>query len=106
MPPATARADGAWAGLHQVRPGILSTRPDVVGEDLAAQLRVLQDKLPPFPADAMAKQSMADELGQPVDELFDEFSDSIAAASIAQVHKARLKDTGEYVAVKVLRPPH
>lgn len=82
---------------------ILSTRPDVVGDELAEQLRVLQDKLPAFPT-AVAKTMVAQELGQPVDELFSVFSEPVAAASIAQVHKARLTETNEEVAVKVLRP--
>ena len=81
----------------------LSTRPDVVGHDLAEQLLVLQDKLPPFPT-AAAKKTIEAELGAPVEELFSDFSDSVAAASIAQVHKARLAGSGEAVAVKVLRP--
>jgi ubiquinone biosynthesis protein len=82
---------------------ILSTRPDVVGGDLAMQLRLLQDKLPPFPTE-VAKRTVAQELGVPVEDVFSEFSEPVAAASIAQVHKARLADTGEPVAVKVLRP--
>ncbi|MEQ8900934.1 MAG: 2-polyprenylphenol 6-hydroxylase [Roseovarius sp.] len=82
---------------------ILSTRPDLVGEELAGQLRVLQDKLPPFSAD-VAKASITHELGHLVEEMFDDFSPPVAAASIAQVHKARLRDTGEAVAIKVLRP--
>lgn len=82
---------------------ILSTRPDVVGEEMALQLRVLQDQLPAFPV-AIAKAEVEKELGQPLDTMFSEFSEPVAAASIAQVHKARLRSTGEAVAVKVLRP--
>lgn len=82
---------------------ILSTRPDVVGEKMALQLRVLQDQLPPFPV-SVAKAEVEKELGQPINTLFSEFSEPVAAASIAQVHKARLCSTGEQVAVKVLRP--
>ncbi|MCO6383711.1 MAG: 2-polyprenylphenol 6-hydroxylase [Vannielia sp.] len=82
---------------------ILSTRPDVVGPELAQQLMVLQDKLPPFPRDEAIRVVEA-ELGQPVDALFSEFSEPVAAASIAQVHKAVRLDDGREVAVKVLRP--
>ena len=82
---------------------ILSTRPDVVGPELAMQLRVLQESLPPFDR-AIALKEIEDDLGQPADEIFDDISEPVAAASIAQVHSARLKSNGKKVAIKVLRP--
>jgi ubiquinone biosynthesis protein len=82
---------------------ILSTRPDVVGDELSQQLQVLQDKLPPFPRD-VAISVIEAELDCKLDDVFSEFSEPVAAASIAQVHKAIKRETGEAVAVKVLRP--
>jgi ubiquinone biosynthesis protein len=102
LPPVT-RALTALGPAYIKFGQILSTRPDVVGDELAMQLKVLQDKLPPFPT-RIAKEMVASELLQPVDDLFSEFSEPVAAASIAQVHRARLRDTGAEVAVKVLRP--
>ena len=102
LPPAT-RALTALGPAYIKFGQILSTRPDIVGEDLALQLKYLQDKLPPFPT-AIAKRMIEAELEQPVEHLFSEFSEPVAAASIAQVHRARLAVTGEDVAVKVLRP--
>ncbi len=102
LPPAT-RALTALGPAYIKFGQILSTRPDVVGDALAKQLRVLQDRLPPFSSE-IAKKTIESELGKPVDKLFSNFSDPVAAASIAQVHKAKIVDTNELVAIKVLRP--
>ena len=102
QPPAT-RALMALGPAYIKFGQILSTRPDVVGDTLAVQLRVLQDKLPPFPL-SQAKEEIRRELGLPADTVFDWISEPVAAASIAQVHKARIAGTAEEVAVKVLRP--
>jgi ubiquinone biosynthesis protein len=80
----------------------LSVRPDVVGDEIAADLAQLQDRLEPFPG-AEARKAIEAELGKPVDALFSAFEDrAVAAASIAQVHEAFADD--EPVVVKVLRP--
>ncbi len=102
MPPAP-RALTALGPAYIKFGQVLSTRPDVVGDEMATQLRVLQDKLPPFSV-SEAKRMVETELGVAVDSLFSEFSEPVAAASIAQVHKAKLSGSGETVAVKVLRP--
>ena len=80
----------------------LATRPDLVGPKRAFELKSLQDRLPPFPTD-IAKQTIRENLGADVNQLFAEFGPPVAAASIAQVHKAMSPD-GRELAVKVLRP--
>ncbi|MFN3351676.1 2-polyprenylphenol 6-hydroxylase [Pseudorhodoplanes sp.] len=83
----------------------LATRPDVVGVAIARDLESLQDRMPAFPQDqavAIVEQSF----GQPVDKVFASFGPSVAAASIAQVHRAEIMtaDGPRQLAVKVLRP--
>ncbi|SPJ24622.1 2-polyprenylphenol 6-hydroxylase [Palleronia abyssalis] len=102
LPPAT-RAIQALGPAYIKFGQVLSTRPDVVGDELATQLRVLQDRLPPFPRD-VALETVRRELEIDPNEVFEEFSEPVAAASIAQVHHARLRDSGKEVAIKVLRP--
>jgi ubiquinone biosynthesis protein len=83
----------------------LATRPDIVGVKVARGLEALQDRLPPFPR-AQAIAQIEDALDRPVAEAFAEIGEPVAAASIAQVHKASLagEGRGRAVAVKVLRP--
>ncbi len=80
----------------------LSTRADVFGQAFADDLAHLKDQLPAFPT-SEARAEVERALGRPIDDLFTEFGEPAAAASLAQAHRARLKD-GRSVAVKVLRP--
>lgn len=80
-----------------------ATRPDLIGETIADELTLLQDRLPPEDGDAMVAV-IERELGGPLDKFFRQFDrKAVAAASIAQVHFATTRD-GRKVAVKVLRP--
>ncbi len=83
----------------------LATRPDVVGVAMARDLENLQDRLPPFPQ-AQAEATIVAAFDRPVAEVFLSFGEPVAAASIAQVHKAEVDRDGVRtpVAVKVLRP--
>src|SRR5438270_7352214 len=82
---------------------LLSTRPDVLPPDIITELRGLQDDVRPFPF-AQVEQVVEEDLGLTLDKLFTEFDEKpVAAASIGQVHKARLPN-GRRVAVKVQRP--
>ncbi len=84
----------------------LATRPDIVGMAAARDLERLQDRVPPFPQ-AQSVAVIERELGRPISSLFVTFSEPVAAASIAQVHKATVQDpdgTQRTLAVKVMRP--
>src|SRR6185312_11436306 len=78
----------------------LATRPDVVGVALARDLESLQDRMPAFPQ-AQAEANVAAALDRKLADVFPTFGPAVAAASIAQVHRATLRD-GRVVAVKVL----
>ncbi len=81
----------------------VSTRRDLLPPDIAEELAKLQDRVPPFPA-ALARAAIESSLGRPIAQIFASFEDEpLAAASIAQVHAARL-NSGREVVVKVLRP--
>ena len=83
----------------------LATRPDIIGENLSSQLEKLQDRLPPFQT-YEAKEIIKKNLGNKVFDSIINFGEPIAAASIAQVHKAQINDDGTIkdVAIKILRP--
>lgn len=107
-----SRGQRASRALNRLGPSyvklgqFLATRPDVVGAAMAEDLEALQDRVDPFDHD-LAEKLVARALGKPVAELFVEFGAPVAAASIAQVHKARATGrdgTVRDVAVKVLRP--
>ena len=83
----------------------LATRPDIIGEKLSSQLERLQDKLPPFSlnkTNLIIKKNLGEDLYSSIINI----SEPVAAASIAQVHKAQINDQGTLkdVAIKVLRP--
>ena len=83
----------------------LATRPDIIGEDLSSHLEKLQDKVPPF-SSYDAKEIIKKNLGNTLYQSIINLSEPVAAASIAQVHKAQINDNEilKDVAIKVLRP--
>ena len=83
----------------------LATRPDIIGEELSKKLENLQDKLPPFSL-IQAKEIIKNDLGTDTYNSIIDLSEPVAAASIAQVHKAKINDDGTIkdVAIKILRP--
>jgi ubiquinone biosynthesis protein len=112
--PASAQASPPLAaalerlGPSYIKAGqFLATRPDLIGKELASELSGLQDRMEPF-SQVEAEKAVERALGRPLGELFASFGTAIAAASIAQVHKAETVATGvaerHPVAVKVLRP--
>jgi len=107
--PRLSRGERLRKALEQLGPifvkfgQILSTRRDVLPEDLADELKQLQDKVAPFPG-KVATQIIEAALKAPIEEIFDQFDEQpMASASIAQVHSAQLK-SGIKVVVKVIRP--
>ncbi|ABA03310.1 2-octaprenylphenol hydroxylase [Nitrobacter winogradskyi Nb-255] len=98
---ALTRLGPAYLKLGQ----FLATRPDVIGVAMARDLESLQDRLPPF-SQAEAEAVVAAALEKPVADAFANFGPSVAAASIAQVHRGEVEKNGvrRQVAIKVLRP--
>lgn len=83
---------------------MLSTRRDLFPPHIADQLALLQDQVAPFDGE-LARSQIEAALGVPLETLFDDFNpQALASASIAQVHTARLKENGQEVVLKVIRP--
>ena len=97
LPRAMERLGPSYVKLGQ----FLATRPDIVSAEIARELERLQDRVAPISRDIAVKRVEAS-FQAPLESVFAEFGDSVAAASIAQVHRARVGE--RLVAVKVLRP--
>ncbi|ADC47819.1 2-polyprenylphenol 6- hydroxylase UbiB4 [Methanobrevibacter ruminantium M1] len=83
---------------------LLATRPDMVGNDIADDLKLLRDNTPATPFEEMRKV-IEGELGKPLEEVYSEFNEEpLGSASIGQVYRATLKESGMEVAVKVQKP--
>ncbi|HET7847967.1 MAG TPA: 2-polyprenylphenol 6-hydroxylase [Pseudolabrys sp.] len=110
-PGARARRGGLSAALTRLGPTyvklgqFLATRADVVGPVIARDLESLQDKMAPFPQEE-AEAAIGAAFDKPLASVYLTFGPAVAAASIAQVHRAEVEENGERkrVAVKVLRP--
>jgi len=98
---AIARLGPSYVKLGQ----FLSTRADIFGPKVVSELELLQDRMAPFPR-SVAIATVESSFGAKLETLYADFGEAVAAASIAQVHRARVVEGGETrdVAVKVLRP--
>ena len=83
---------------------VLANRPDIVRADFMDELTILQDDVPPF-SNEEAYAIMEEQLGCKLEEIFSDISKApVAAASLGQVYKATLRESGDEVAIKVQRP--
>ena len=83
---------------------LLASRPDMIGPEIAEDLKKLRDNTPVTPFEEM-KEVVEKELGQPLEDIYSEFDETpLGSASIGQVYKAKLKDTDKEVAVKIQKP--
>ena len=83
---------------------LLASRPDMIGPEIAEDLKKLRDNTPVTPFEQM-REVIESELGRPLEDVYSEFDETpLGSASIGQVYKATLKETGQEVAVKVQKP--